>query len=68
MDDATAIRVNLATEYPNLTSEEINTLVGSKYKLDPDLHSDEEVQLSKLQMKIDAQNARQGIEKITRSI
>ena len=62
MDDDTAIRVNLATEYPNLTSQEINTLVGSKYKLDPDLHSEEEVQLSKLQMKIDAQKAKASIE------
>ena len=62
MDDDTAIRVNLATEYPNLTSQEINTLVGSKYKLDPDLHSEEEVQLSKLQMKIDAQTAKASIE------
>lgn len=62
MDDDTAIRVNLATEYPNLTSQEINTLVGSKYKLDSDLHSEEEVQLSKLQMKIDAQKAKASIE------
>lgn len=62
MDDSTAIRVDLATEYPSLTSEEINTLVGSKYKLDSDLYSEEEVQLSKLQMKIDAQKAKSNIE------
>jgi len=62
MDDSTAIRVDLATEYPSLTSEEINTLVGSKYKLDGDLYSEEEVQLSKLQMKIDAQKAKSNIE------
>lgn len=62
MDDFTAIRVDLATEYPNLTTDEINTLVNSKYKVDPDLHSEEEVQLSKLQMKIDAQKAKANIE------
>ena len=62
MDDFTAIRVDLATEYPNLTTDEINTLVNSKYKVDPDLHSEEEVQLSKLQMKIDAQKAKTNIE------
>ena len=67
MDDDTAIRVNLATEYPNLTSQEINTLVGSKYKLYPDLHSEEEVRLSQLQLKIDGQNARQEIEDIRES-
>ena len=64
MDDLTAIRVDLATEYPSLTSEEINTLVNSKYKLDPDLHSEEEVRMSKLQMKIDADDARNAIETI----
>ena len=62
MDDFTAIRVDLATEYPSLTTDEINTLVNSKYKLDPDLHSEEDVQLSKLQMKIDAQKAKTNIE------
>jgi hypothetical protein len=62
MDDFTAIRVDIATEHPNLTTDEINTLVNSKYKLDPDLHSEEEVQLSKLQMKIDAQKAKAAIE------
>ena len=62
MDDFTAIRVDLATEYPNLTTDEINTLVNSKYKVDSDLHSEEEVQLSKLQMKIDAQKAKTNIE------
>ena len=62
MDDSTAIRVNLATEYPDLTSDEINMLVNNKYKTDTDLYSDEEVQMSKLQMKIDAQEAKKSIE------
>ena len=39
-------------------------LVSSKYKTDPDLHSEEEVQLSLLQMKIDAENARKGIDEM----
>lgn len=62
MDDSTAIRVDMATEYPDLTSDEINMLVNSKYKLDSDIHTDEEVQMSKLQMKIDAKKAKQNIE------
>ena len=62
MDDSTAIRVDLATEYPDLTSDEINMLVGSKYKLDPDLYSEDEIRMSQLQMKIDAKRAKQNIE------
>lgn len=62
MDDLTAIRVDLATEYPSLSTDEINLLVQSKYKLDPDLHSEEDVRMSQLQMKIDAQKAKQAIE------
>ena len=64
MDDATAIQVEMASSYPNLSQEEVSTLLSSKYKLDPDLHSEEEVKISQLQMKIDAQNARQGIEEL----
>jgi hypothetical protein len=62
MDDSTAIRVDLATEYPDLTSDEINMLVNSKYKLDPDLYSEDEIRMSQLQMKIDAKRAKDNIE------
>ena len=64
MDDMTAIRVKLASDYPNLSAEELSLLADSKYKLDEDLHSEEDVKLSKLQMKLDAQNARDSIEEI----
>ena len=64
MDDATAVRVNLAAEYPNLAPDEINLLIKDKYKLDSDLYSDEELKLSRLQLKIDAQKAKQSIEDI----
>jgi len=64
MDDMTAIQVQMASDYPNLSQEEVSTLMGSKYKLDPDLHTEDEVKLSQLQLKIDAQNARQGIEEL----
>lgn len=67
MDDMTAIQVQMVSDYPNLSQEEINTLMGSKYKLDPNLHTEEEVKLSQLQMKIDAQNARQTIDKLRES-
>lgn len=64
MDDMTAIQVQMASDYPNLSQEEIGLLVSSKYKLDPDLNSEDEVKLSQLQMKIDAENARKGIEEV----
>jgi len=64
MDDLTAIQVQMTSDYPNLSQEEISLLASSKYKLDPDLHSEEEVKLSQLQLKIDAENARKGIDEM----
>ena len=46
MDDMTAIQVQMASDYPNLSQEEVRLLISSKYKLNPDLHSEEEVKLS----------------------
>jgi len=64
MDDVTAIQVKLSSDYPNLSQDEVVTLMNNKYKLDPDLHSEEEVKVSQLQLKIDAQNARDGIDEL----
>jgi len=64
MDDVTAIQVQLSSDYPNLSQDEVITLMNNKYKLDPDLHSEEEVKVSQLQLKIDAQNARDSINEL----
>ena len=64
MDDVTAVRVSMAAEYPNLDVSELDTLLASKYKTDSSLHTDEEIRISSIQMKVDAQNARQKIEEI----
>lgn len=64
MDDMTAIRIQMSNEYPNLSYDELNLLVNSKYKVDPDLYSEEEVNLAKLQLKMDGDKARQSIEDI----
>lgn len=64
MDDATSVRVQMSAEYPNLSSEEINTFLKNKYKLDPDVYDEEEVKLATLNLKIDAQKARQSIDEI----
>ena len=67
MDDETAIRVNMAGEYPDLTRDELDLLLKSKYKLDPDVHTDDEIKLSRLQIKIDAQKAKERIEGLRKS-
>lgn len=67
MDDETAIRVNMAGEYPDLSRDELHLLIKSKYKLDPDVHTDDEIKLSRLQVKMDAQKAKKNIEDLRRS-
>jgi len=64
MDDLTVVRVQMSQQYPNLSFDEINMLVGSKYKLDPNVYNEQDVQMSTLQLKIDATDARGEIEKI----
>lgn len=61
MDDYNAVRVHMATEYNNLTADEVGTLMQGKYKLNPDIYSEEEVKMAQLQLKIDAQNAKEAI-------
>ena len=62
MDDATLVKVDLALQYPNLSAEEVNTLILNKYKLDPNKYSEDEVKVGGLQMKVDAANAKKQIE------
>ena len=64
MDDMTAIRVNMASQYPGLSQEELGILVQSKYNVDPDLASEEELRVAQVQMKVDAQAARQSIQEL----
>lgn len=64
MDDITAIQVEMASSYPNLSQDEINMLIQSKYKLDADMYSENEVKLAQLQLKIDSGNARNKIQSI----
>ena len=64
MDDLTAIKIQTQAEYPNLSNEEVNLLINSKYKTDEDMYSEDEIRLSNLQLKIDAQKAKAEIERI----
>ena len=54
----------MASQYPGLSQEELGILVQSKYNVDPDLASEEELRVASLQMKVDAQAARQSIQEI----
>jgi len=62
MDDLSAVKMQLAVDYPNLSSEDIHLLVASKYKVDEDIYSDDEIRLAKIQLKIDADKAKRDIE------
>ena len=64
MDDLTAVRVEMATSYPNLSSDEVDVLLKRKYKLDENLFDEEEIAASKVDLKIAAQNARDTIGEI----
>lgn len=61
MDDISVIKLETMSQYPTLSSEQVNKLVASRYKLDEDVHSDDEIELSKIQLTIDGDKARAGI-------
>lgn len=64
MNDLTAVKVDMAAKYPNLSSEEVGLLIKNQYKFDTEKDGAEQVQLSQLQLKIDAENARKNISEI----
>ena len=64
MDDLTAVRIKYSQDYPDLNFNEINTLIGAKYKMNPDEYSEDEIRVSALQLKIDGTDARKNIEEI----
>lgn len=64
MDDMTAVRVQLATDNPSLTANELGMLISNKYKMNPDVHTEDEIAYSKLQLKMDAARAKESIEQM----
>jgi hypothetical protein len=61
MDDLTVVKNQMKVENPYLSSEEVDLLLNNKYKLDDELHDEDEVKLSKLQLKMDAEKGRNAI-------
>ena len=61
MDDLTVVKNQMKVENPYLSSEEVDLLLNNKYKLDDDVFDEDEVKLSKLQLKMDAEKGRNAI-------
>lgn len=64
MDDMSLVRQNMLMEHSNLSAQEVDLLLSSKYKLDEDSFDEREVQLAKLQLKMDADSARTAINNV----
>lgn len=62
MDDVSAVKAQLKSQYGDLSDSDLNLLIENKYKLDADLYEENEVRLSQIQLKMDADKARQEIE------
>ena len=63
MDDLSVIRTQLRNQYGNQASDEdIQLLIENKYSLDEDIYDESEIRLAQLQLKVDADKARQEIE------
>ena len=62
MDDLSAVKMQLKSQYGDLSDSDLNLLIDNKYKLDADMYDDNEVRLSQIQLKMDADKARQEIE------
>lgn len=62
MDDLSVIKTQLKSQYGDLSNDDLNLLVNNKYKLDAEMYEDNEIRLSQIQLKMDADKARQEIE------
>ena len=64
MDDLAAVRTQLRNQYGDISNDDLDLLLNNKYKLDADLYDEADVRLSQLQLKMDADKARQEIESV----
>ena len=62
MDDLSLVKMQIKNQYGDLSDSDVKLLIDNKYKLDEDLYEDNEVRLSQIQLKMDADKARQEIE------
>lgn len=65
MDDYSLVKMQMSLDYPELSQDEVAILLESKYKtLDYDLLDDKDRKMAELQLKIDANKARQQIDSL----
>lgn len=64
MDAEKAVKAQMALENPDLSSEEIELLFQSQYKLNEDEHDENEVRVSKVRLKVDGQKAIKGLNEL----
>lgn len=67
MDDMTVLKMDMMTKYPQLSQEEIDLMVSNKYKVNSEFADESAQKMAQLQLKMDAAEARQGIEKMRES-
>lgn len=67
LDDMSVVRMQMSTEYPNLSNQEIDTLLKRKYKVDENLYDEDEVNASRVELKMDAARARATVSEMRNS-
>ncbi len=64
MDDLNLIKLQMSAEHPELSQEDISVLIENKYKIGEDFLDEKEQRMAQLQLKIDANKARQEVENL----
>lgn len=67
MDDMAVVKMDLMTRYPQLSQDEVELMVSNKYKVNQEFGDESSAKMAQLQLKMDAAQAREGIERIRES-
>lgn len=64
MDDVTVLKMELMRDFPDLSPQDVQLMVESKYKVGDEMVEERERKLLDLQMKMDSQKARKAISEL----
>lgn len=67
MDDLTVMKTKILNENPELSTEDAQLLLDSRYKINEDEYSENDIKLGQLNLKMDANKARQELETVRES-
>lgn len=67
MDDLTVMKTKILNENPELSAADAQLLLDSRYKVDEDEYSENDIKLGQLNLKMDANKARQELETVRES-